>query len=369
MGITIIPDCAKAEIFSAKLFVESMANAFWLSKFIGTTSYDPSRLQWDNQVGQAIVMLTDLEREAGDNINVDITYQLSEMFVEGDDVLAGKEEQIDLDCIDVGINQLRKGVDCAGKMARKTTKHGDKFRQIAKDRLSQYFSRIYDEMFFVYSIGLVPDDPTPNYILPAGWAGFAGNALSTATNQIFGGGAANKAAITAADTFELPLLDHAKHCAQVYDHPIHPIMIDGKPHFGCVLHPAQVEDLRASTTAPYWQEIQMMAGLRGDANKIFTGALGIYNGVILYEHPRVPHFNTWGTGAIEGASAIFFGANAFATAWGSPGSGLRMSWHEEFEDRGNRLVVDAGTIFGMRKITFDSQDLGIIEIATAAEAC
>ena len=62
---------------------------------------------------------------------------------------------------------------------------------------------------------------------------------------------------------------------------------------------------------------------------------------------------------------MLFG-QAGVLAFGSPGNGLRFSWHEEEEDRGNVHVVDVGAMFGVKKAVFNGVDFGVITIAAAA---
>ena len=55
-------------------------------------------------------------------------------------------------------------------------------------------------------------------------------------------------------------------------------------------------------------------------------------------------------------------------AFGSAGNGLRFDWNEEPKDYGNDLGVAAGTIFGIKKTTFEAKDYGVIAIDTYAAA-
>jgi hypothetical protein len=60
------------------------------------------------------------------------------------------------------------------------------------------------------------------------------------------------------------------------------------------------------------------------------------------------------------------GEQAMVCAFGSPGTGLRFSWNEETRDNGNQLVITSNTIVGIKKVTFNGKDYGMMVFDTAA---
>jgi uncharacterized protein DUF4043 len=66
-----------------------------------------------------------------------------------------------------------------------------------------------------------------------------------------------------------------------------------RPMYGVVISEVSEYQLKSNST---WNQAQRDAGIRGEKNKIFTGALGIYNGVIIYVLPtiQVSHYK-WGS--------------------------------------------------------------------------
>jgi N4-gp56 family major capsid protein len=151
-------------------------------------------------------------------------------------------------------------------------------------------------------------------------------------------------------------------------------MVEGQDMYVVVLHPYSVTDLRldiANSAYIDWPTIQMYANKRGLNNPIFTGALGVYNGVILFENTRLLQ--------ADGASAntvyrnLFLGAQAGVFAMGNAydsieqsrvGKDNLMSWYEETDDYGNEKGISAGSIFGMNKSVFNSHDYGLIVISS-----
>jgi hypothetical protein len=69
------------------------------------------------------------------------------------------------------------------------------------------------------------------------------------------------------------------------------VKVDGDDRYVMVLHTNQVTQLRTNTSTGQWLDIQK-AAMTGDGSKdnpILTGALGVYNGVILHESTRITH--------------------------------------------------------------------------------
>jgi N4-gp56 family major capsid protein len=99
-------------------------------------------------------------------------------------------------------------------------------------------------------------------------------------------------------------------------------------------------------------------------NPIFTGALGMYNGVVLHESTRVPAAPTNG----NVRRAVLLGAQAGVMAFGRGYGKNTYSWEEEMFDYGNQLGVAAGSIAGMTKTRFNGSDFASIVVPTYAVA-
>ena len=149
-------------------------------------------------------------------------------------------------------------------------------------------------------------------------------------------------------------------------------MIDGGEYYVVVLHNYSVTDLRldiANSAYTSWPDVQMYANKRGLNNPLFTGALGVYNGCILYESNYIysPVSNV--------RRNLFLGAQAGVFAIGSAydsiekervGKDMLMSWYEQTDDYGNEKGISVGCIFGMKATIFNSKDFGKIVISSYA---
>lgn len=367
MARTIIAtgDAQAVKRYSAFLSVEAIAQSYFLSKFMGVYRKDGKN--------KPITLITDLEKAAGDSITYDLVMRLHGEGVEGDDTLKGNEEKLVPYTDTLKIDQKRHGVDTGGKMTKKRTVHD--LRAVARERLGGWFGEYYDENIFAYLSGMRGSLDT-SWVLPIAWTGRAGNSLSQPDSDhiVYGGDATGPADLAAEDIMDLSVVDKLIAHVETTDPMIQPIMVDGEVHFVFLMHPFDAYNLRTNTSTGQWLDIQKAAAAKqGQDNPIFKNALGIYNGVVLHKHRKVVRFkNAVDTGygdatyAVDGSRCLFMGAQAGAIAFGSPGEGLRYSWHEELEDRGNVLVVDVGAIFGIKKCTFNSKDFGVVSVDVAS---
>ena len=316
--------------------------------------------------------LTQLESEAGETITFDLVMQLKMQPVEGDQILEGKEEDLKFYTDQVYIDQMRGGVNTGGRMSRKRTLHD--LRKVARKRQSEWWARVFDEVFFMYLSGA--RGVNSDYIFPTSYTGFANNAFTAPDSQhiLYAGGKA-KNTLTANDKLTLAEIDKVVAMAKMMGGgtqgvpQIQPIKTEGEDRHVLVMNPWQEYDLRTNTSAGQWLDIQKAAaGAEGRSNPIFKGTLGMYNNVVLHEHKGTIRFNDYGNPAsVEAARALFLGAQAAVCAFGSPGNGLRFDWHEESRDNGNQAIISTSSIFGVKKTTFNGLDFGVIAIDTAAK--
>ena len=136
-----------------------------------------------------------------------------------------------------------------------------------------------------------------------------------------------------------------------------PIRVDGQEYYVLVLHPEVAYDL---FTLAGWQTAQREAQNRGDSNPIFTGSLGIWDGVVVHAHEGVSVIDDGGGAAIKGARNLFMGAQAACFAENSD-----MKWVEKTFDYGNQLGISAAKIYGVDISDYNSKDYGVIQYVSA----
>ena len=145
------------------------------------------------------------------------------------------------------------------------------------------------------------------------------------------------------------------------------------------IHPWQAFDLKNNAT---FAQAQREAQNRGKDNPIFTGALGVWDGVIIHEHEYVPHLlaatttnfsfraatdvdsDTQFTNGVHAFRALLCGQQAAVFAQSKDSLGMV----EETFDYKNKVGYATGLIGGIQKISFNSKDYGVIAVDTAATA-
>lgn len=332
--------------WSRELMVEALKETYAL-RFMGSTSNHLCNVK--NEV-----------REVGDKVTNGLRMQLSGAGISGDDTLEGNEESLTVYNDSLVVNQLRHAVRSAGKMSESRVPFS--VRAEARDGLADWWADKVDTAFFNQLAGQDPSD-----IRLSGMNSVT--APSTNRKIIYdqnGTTHATDASLGASDTFDLKLIDWAVEKAKTASPLIRPVVTPYGRYFCLFLHPYQVTSLRTNTNTGQWNDIQKAALQGGDVknNPIFTGALGVYNGVVLHESTRVPV-----TGTANTRRAILAGAQSACVAFGRENANANtFSWAEELFDYGNQLGVGAGSIWGLKKSIYNAEDFGTITIATYAAA-
>ncbi|MBR1730133.1 MAG: N4-gp56 family major capsid protein [Selenomonadaceae bacterium] len=229
-----------------------------------------------------IQIKTELRKRAGDTINIPLLMPLTGNGVTGDNMLEGNEEQLIYRDFSVTIDQLRNGVRIEGKMEEQKTTIN--MRKNAKTALSDWLATTIDKKFF----SALSDSPSNDRI-------------------IFGGTATSEAGIGASDVFTADLIGKAKRLACEDENTmVKPVKIDGVDTYVLILDQWQTRDLMNDTK---WLEAQRFANVRGNKNPIFTGCLGMYDGVVVHTCNRILRTTT-GSSGTKVDHALFLGQQA-----------------------------------------------------------
>lgn len=339
-------DSQTVKIWSALTMREAL-KATLFEKFLGTGK-------------DAILQrMTELEKSAGDQIKYDLLMQMSGDGVTGDNRLRDNEEALVYYQDTVTIDQLRHA-HAFRRMSQQRTLHN--MRMDAKGNLADWFAGKMDSYMFralcgdtTLTHGQTATAPDSDHVI------YSGDATSTAT-------------LGTNDQFSLADIDYCVEKAKTLTPPVRPVSIDGGKYYVVVLHPYSVTDLRldvAQSAYTSWPDIQMWANNRGLKNPIFTGALGVYNGCILYESTRIytPSSNVRRNLFLGAQAGVFCIGNAYdSMEQNRVGKDNLMSWYEESDDYGNEKGIAVGCIFGVNKSVFNSKDFGVVAIESYAVA-
>ena len=326
----------RAKLWYKELFAD-VPTMLFMSRFMGESA------------NSIIQVNRDLSKGSGEYVEFGLSTKLSGDGVTGDDELEGNEEEILTYQDELQIDQLRHAVRLKGRMDEKKVAY--KMRSDAKEKLKIWWAERIDREILAKLCG----DTSKT---------FANTPTAPSTNRVVrAGGAANDNALTAAMVMDTKVLDAAKEKALLASPKIRPIKLSDKQHTGeavyvCILHPYQLSALRKD---PVWNQAQREANTRGSDNPILSGAAGIYNGLVIYQHELIYAFSNGSSVAC--ARGILLGQQA-----GIMGVGEDERWVEEEKDYKNKWGISAGRIFGVIKTTFNTEDYGVIALTTAATA-
>jgi N4-gp56 family major capsid protein len=289
----------------------------------------------------AIVYMTDVfKKEKGGQFNISLMTPLVGEGVEDDAILEGNEEQLLYYDMSLTLKEYVHAVRLKGKLAEQ--KVAVDMRADAKAALSDWLSRKIDRTV-VDKFSATP----------------------SAGRNLFGGTATSDVSITITDVMSTTLISKAKRKAQMAtigttnaESKIRPIKIEGKEMYVCLLHPYQSKAIKAEAA---WQQAQREANIRGEKNPIFSGALGIWDGVLLHEYERIKQYAWGAAGAVNGARALFCGAQALAI-----GVHKYPTWEEKEFDYGRKAGFSTGVIMAIDKPKFNAEDFAVIALDTAA---
>lgn len=321
--ITVAPNLVQ-QAWAKDTWSSAWHKAFF-EKFTGTTA------------GSIVQVKTELKKEKGDSITIPLLMPLTGTGVTGDNKLEGNEEALQYRDFQVYLNQLRNAVRLTGKFDEQKTQIN--MRKDAKDALSDWLAtRVDKELFKVLT-----ENPTANRVVCAGKA-------------------TDAASITAADTFSVDMIGKAKRRAtQDEDTMVRPVKVDGVDTYVMIIDQWQARDLMNDQK---WLDAQQHANIRGEKNPIFTGALGMYNGVVVHQCNRLTREAN--ASGVKVGHALFLGAQAAVMAVGA-----NPEWNEDTFDYGNQVGFEFGRIFGVAKsqFKFDGKtltDFGCINVLTSS---
>lgn len=291
-----------------------------------------------NSPENIIQIRTELTKEDGDTINIPLLMPLTGEGVLGDDWLEGKEEAMIYRDFKVTINQLRHAVRLKGKMTEQSVALN--LRKDAKVALSNWLSDSIDKTIF----RKLSTNPTPDRV-------------------VYGGSATSVDNVGASDIFSTELIGKAKRIALADENTmVKPILINGLETYVMIIDQWQARDLKSDTR---WIEAQQYANVRGNDNPIFSGALGVYDGVVLHQCNRI--IRETNANGIKYGHGLFLGRQAAVFAVGD-----NPTWNEDTFDYGNKIGFEFGRIFGIEKTQFKYDgitptDFGCINVITASE--
>ena len=312
-----------------------------------------------------IMRKTGTSKGPGDQETFGLRMQLSGDGFSESDIAEGNGESLTIYSDALVINELLHVVSAKSQYTIDQQRVPFDLRMECRDGLADWWGKRMSVSFFNQVCGYTPQTNTK-------YTGLNATVAPSSSRIIRAASAASDQALSSSDKFTLDLIDKAKEMAETATPKIRPTKINGKDHYVMYLHPYQVTDLRINTSTGQWLDIQKaaMAGMDSSKNPVFSGALGVYNDVILRRADDVTQGVNGSTGAAITTvrRAVLLGAQAACVAYGKQGGPNRYRWNEELFDHKRRLEISAGTIMGLKKTRFNSLDFGTVVVSTYAVA-
>ena len=312
-----IPTNLVPKVWAKKVWHEGVKDSYF-DKFI---AMDGSNVVHQNK---------DLTNVKGDSVVFGLMMNLNGPGVEGNQKLSGAEDTLNIYDFTVKTKLIRNAVSRYEADDQKT--QYDMLKEI-KGALKQWLADWLDNKLMNELCS------TP----------------SSSKEAVAASAAGTYASITANDKLTTTIISRAKRKAMMHAPKVQPIKIDGMDKYIMLVHPWAARDLKDD---PKWLAAQQNANVRGSKNPIFTGALGEYDGVILYEYERVVCDNT-GASSANVCHNLLLGKQAACFAVARPAKHI-----EQIDDYGN--IAGNGIAFysEVKKTNFNNKDYGSIQVLT-----
>ena len=298
-------DYAIPEFWERELIIEAEKKMFW------------KHFEGPQGSGMPVIRKDDLTKEPGDQIHVQTLSNLTGSGVSGDTVMTGQEESLRLGQITVTPTFKRHAVS-VNKPARQKANFDTK--TAAKGRLAYWLADYIDTQIFT-------------------------QAVTGRTHRQYGNSKLNYGSLTTGD--EMGLAEVSKAKAALKFNKALPIQVNENYSLFCgVMHSYDAYYLQQDTSTQNWSDYQKYADNRGELNRLFTGALGVLDGVILKEADNVSY-------ASSKTKSVFFGGEAMADGYSQ-----LPDWIEQVQDYEYLWGVSTSVSFG----TANAVQANIVEV-------
>jgi len=369
MANTVSVDALRQEVWGKDLYRDVLSDIYFQANgMMGT------------DINNIVQHKNELSKEAGDVATFGISVRMTGNGVDGDSELEGQEEAINTYSEQIAIDQKRFAVRLTGKLDEQKAAYN--MRTDAKDKLKQRLVEFHERQVFLKMQGIVNPtltdiaavtvsaacawSNTPDYVADAVDAAGSGSRYVCAAS-----GGLDAIAVT--DLITPQLISKAKLLATVANPQIQPLRIGGKDYYVLFIHPYQAYDLHQNAT---WSQAMREAEVRGKENPIFTGADGVWDGVIVHSHPYCSFLDAsaQATGFRSASAGTVVLADTFrASLCGQQAIGMVQckndnKWVEKTFDYGNKVGFATSFIGGYQKIQFSTLalDYAVVTLDTSA---
>lgn len=301
------------KLWAATLFKEAMKDVF-LSKFMGEGA--------DN----IIQVKNDLTKKKGDKITVGLRMRMTgagQSSSASGITLEGNEEALSFYDFSITLTEYGHAVRARSKLDLQRPAFD--LRTEMKGALKEWLADKLEKLLIADLVA----SPTTNHKI---------DHSTTTTNQL-----------------DVAEIQQAKRVAQLATPKVRPIKIEGGEYYVMLVHPYAAKSLKADSD---WKNAQLYANIKGRKNPIFSGALGMVDGVVLHEYDRSDLLLT-GSECI----CLLMGAQAACLGYSQ-----YPSWLEKLFDYNRIPGVGSDFLLAHGKSVFNTEDFGTIYLQLAYTA-
>lgn len=316
----------------------------------------------------------ELMKSKGDKVVFSLISALAGAGVQGDSTLEGNEEELLSYDQSVTVDMFRNAVKLKGKMSEK--RYPWSIWEKAKPALNNWKSQFDEDRAFI-KMGAID-----GVLYSAASEGQKDTWLANNSDRvIFGAITTNNSANdhsasllnvdSTTDVLNTSHLSLCKRMAKMARPRIRPLKVPNGPSsevYVYFAHPYTVRALKADTA---WSNAQQNGMPRGLDNPLFTGAIGMWDGIVVVETDKVAVLDNVGNGSIDVAQNFMCGAQAMLWALGGV-EGDRLGFQEENFDYKNQKGVAIESIYEVEKARFATGAAGVTKdhgILTSYVAC
>lgn len=391
-----------AKAFGAAFFLHTRRQNTFVNMMTGaapkSAKKDKNHGKNQTEKGAPIVMINDLESQAGDTVEMDLFHDLTGRPTMGDKLIDGRTEDLSKTVFELSIDQGRKPVTSGGKMEQKRTKHN--LLSTAKVLLGNYYNDLQDERCLYHLAGARGSFQGDGIITPLSndeeFDEIMVNPVMAPTydRHLFGGDATSFETIDPADIMTLDKVDDLALILEEQANPIKHVsfeadqMANESPFYILFVTPRQWRDIRKDATDKKINELQAAAMRRGQGfnHSVFKGDVMMWRNILIRQYRKPVRFyagdtvnisqnNNAATEAQVTAGtdidrAILLGGQSLANAYGGSESGHHFSMVTEKTDMGNNRQTAIVWMDGCKKVRFKNKsgrmnDYGTMVIDTA----
>ena len=387
--------------FGAYIYATTVKGRSWSNKMIqpvgdGSEVFDLNK-NWQTDAQYPFLRVNAPGKGQGTRVTVENVNHVTGRPIMGDRKINGQYMRVSLGTTDVDINAARFAIDGGGMMTQQRTTHD--LRKIATNIIKNNALKYLDQAMLCQVAGARGDQSNGMWTIPlasdAEFSDIIINPLKAPSynRHFYGGDATSISTIDANDFLTFKSIEKVRAALMDDSNPLPAIRVDGDPMSGdgllwvMYITSRQAYWLRNTADGKDWQTFVSQAAQRGAKHPLFTGAIGMWSGILVKElENEVIRFNQGSTvtvctsadayttttatvptfsGSLADPSvnakwsvdrAIIMGGSAAVMVQGVAGNGdSPVTYFEDMEDHGNVYVASARQVIGVSKLSHTDQ--------------